>query len=184
MLEHKEKATEQNYRFLIEYINKNDAETLVAGFLSGSSPHANIFRKLSDGNFEETIDGSISEDHQSRIAKFFCISLAFAWLSLDLIILTHKGLSASIRRVTSEQRKYHLRPVFFVILRVSLIGFIASLGFYANDPDLVCVVGLVGILAQVILRKVGKLIFYAGGDNDSQSLHLQRLQENEIPTLG
>ena len=157
---------------------------MVAGFLSGSSPHANSFRTLSDGNFEETIDGSISEDHQSRIAKFFCLSLAFAWLFLDLIILTHKGLSASIQRVTSEQRKYHVRPILFVMLRVSLIGFIASFGFYANDPDLVCVVGLAGILAQVILRKVGKLIFYPSGDNDSPSLHLQRLEENEIPTLG
>jgi hypothetical protein len=100
------------------------------------------------------------EERRQRVADFFCGSLALVWFCSDAMILTHRGLKDNLGRCRWDQigsRKYIAMAL--ALIRIGMIIFIATLSQYATEPELLCFIGMVGILAQVLLRVVGTSIF-------------------------
>jgi hypothetical protein len=100
-------------------------------------------------------------DRRQRIAHFFCISLALVWLCLDVMMLAHKGVQFNLDRCKScEVHQNRTKYAFIMgIFRVGLIVFIASASQYLTDPSLLALVGLMGIIIQVLLRVAGSFFF-------------------------
>ena len=100
------------------------------------------------------------EDRQQRIANFFCGSMAIVWLCQDLMMLMHKGLKDNVGRCRCKHtHKTRFVAVALIVPRVGLIVFIATLRGYVTDPLLLAVIGLCGIIAQVILRVISNIVF-------------------------
>eukprot|EP00566_Odontella_aurita_P006424 CAMPEP_0113547210 /NCGR_PEP_ID=MMETSP0015_2-20120614/12230_1 /TAXON_ID=2838 /ORGANISM="Odontella" /LENGTH=593 /DNA_ID=CAMNT_0000447741 /DNA_START=82 /DNA_END=1863 /DNA_ORIENTATION=+ /assembly_acc=CAM_ASM_000160 len=98
-------------------------------------------------------------ERQGRVAHFFCGSLAVAWVCLDLMILSHNGIKASLHRCECEvTRKVSKSAIFFCVLRVALVVFIATLSQYVTDPLRITVIGMVAIIAQVCTRFIGDMV--------------------------
>jgi hypothetical protein len=107
------------------------------------------------------------EERRQRVADFFCGSMALVWLCSDLMILTHRGLNDNLGRCRAHQmgsRKYIAMSL--ALIRIGMIVYIATLSQYVTEPEVLCFIGLVGILVQVVLRVVGTSIFYEEESHD------------------
>ena len=101
-----------------------------------------------------------TDERQQRVANFFCGSLAIAWICLDLMILNHQGLRNNVRRCECQITKRVSKVgVFFAFVRVGLVAFIASLSQYVQKPELIAIIGMVTIIAQVFTRVFGDMIY-------------------------
>ena len=101
-----------------------------------------------------------TDERQQRVANFFCGSMAIAWVSLDLMILTHQGLRNNVHRCECQiTKKISKLGVLFAIIRAGLIAFIASLSQYVQKPELIAIIGMVAIIVQVSTRVLGDLIY-------------------------
>jgi len=101
-----------------------------------------------------------TDERQQRVANFFCGSLAIAWICLDLMILTHQGLRSNVRRCECQiTKKISKLGVLFAFIRVGLVAFIASLSQYVKNPELIAIIGMVAIIAQVFMRVLGDMIY-------------------------
>ena len=105
-----------------------------------------------------------AEERQQRVANFFCGSMAIAWICLDWMCLTHQGIRRNVERcevkcrLTSAKRVSKL-GVMFAAIRVGLIAFIASLSQYVQNPELLSIIGMIVIIAQVLTRLLGDLVY-------------------------
>lgn len=100
------------------------------------------------------------EDRQQRIANFFCASLAIVWFCQDLMMIMHKGLKDNMGRCRCPHTgKMRAVSVGLTMARVGLVVFIATLRGYITDPLLLSVIGLCGIVAQIILRVISNVAF-------------------------
>ena len=61
-------------------------------------------------------------------------------------------------RLTSAKRVSKL-GVMFAAIRVGLIAFIASLSQYVQNPELLSIIGCITIIAQVLTRLLGDLVY-------------------------
>jgi len=128
-----------------------------------------------------------AEERQQRVANFFCGSMAIAWICLDWMCLTHQGIRRNVERcevecqLTSAKRVSRL-GVMFAAIRVGLIAFIASLSQYVQDPELLSIIGMITIVAQVLTRLLGDLVYgkpkvcteghdHDDNENDSEDEH-------------
>lgn len=101
-----------------------------------------------------------TDERQQRVANFFCGSVAIAWICLDLMILTHQGLRNNVHRCECQiTKKLSKLGVLFAIIRAGLIAFIASLSQYVQKPELIAIIGMVTIVAQVFTRVLGDLVY-------------------------
>jgi hypothetical protein len=118
-----------------------------------------VFSRLLAGS--SGADGRFTlEDRRQKIAHLFCASMAIIWFCSDVMTLAHRGLKDNLGRCrigTSGALRY--ASVTFFLVRVGLIVFIATLSQYVTEPDVLAVLGLLGILCQVALRFVGSFIF-------------------------
>ena len=110
-----------------------------------------------------------TDERQQRVANFFSGSLAIAWICLDLMILTHQGLRNNVQRCECQiTKKISKIGVLFAFIRVVLIALIASLSQYVQKPELIAIIGMVTIIAQVFTRVLGDMIYpkpKVGADN-------------------
>jgi len=107
-----------------------------------------------------------SEERRPWLANFFCEALAVAFLCLELMILTHRG----IRYHANQWKKHIIGGSILVMIRMGLIIFIASLGTYVQDPDTLALIGLAVILAQVLTRIAGDMAFpHSNAHEDAES---------------
>ena len=121
-------------------------------------PILNASRWLAGGGDDSTL--LEADDRRQRAANFFCGSLAVTWLCLDLMILTHRGLSANTGRCRcKESGGLKWIGVLTTVCRVGLLVFMATLSTYLTDPGKLVLVGLGGIIAQVLLRFATTLVF-------------------------
>jgi hypothetical protein len=67
--------------------------------------------------------------------------------------------------------------VALILARVGLIVFIATLRGYVTDPLLLAVIGLCGILAQVLLRVISSIVFPDDG------VHTEGVDEHGNPIV-
>mmetsp|Transcript_47898 Transcript_47898/g.73038 ORF Transcript_47898/g.73038 Transcript_47898/m.73038 type:complete len:540 (-) Transcript_47898:96-1715(-) len=123
------------------------------------------YRRLVSSFLDRFLAGSDAprfdtEDRRQRVANFFCASLAIVWICLDGMILAHRGLKDNVGRCKCSHTgslRYYALMLFFA--RVGLIAFIATLSLYVTEPEYLAFVGLLGIMAQVLLRVAGTHMF-------------------------
>ncbi len=101
-----------------------------------------------------------SEERQQRIAHFFCISMAVVWSCLDIMIVNHKGLNDNLGRCRFSHTGFlKFVSILLVLLRLGMVCFIATLSQWMTQPSVLVLIGLLGIVAQVLLRVVGSSFF-------------------------
>eukprot|EP00978_Attheya_sp_CCMP212_P046128 scaffold375638_cov58-Attheya_sp.AAC.1 len=112
--------------------------------------------------------GFSEEDRQQRVANIFCISLAIVWFTSDMMTICHKGLSSNWDRCHCDKdSNFSKIGAFVIFLRICLLVFIATLSQYVSDPTPIAIIGLVGNMAQVILREMSTAIFSDGNVHDT-----------------
>jgi hypothetical protein len=123
------------------------------------------YRRLTSSFLERFLAGSEApsfdtEDRRQRVAHFFCGSLAIVWVCLDGMILAHRGLKDNMGRCKySHTGSLRYFAVMIFLARVFLIVFIATFSQYVTEPEYLAFVGLLGIMAQVLLRVAGTHLF-------------------------
>ncbi|CAB9505398.1 expressed unknown protein [Seminavis robusta] len=96
------------------------------------------------------------KDRRQRTALLFSISLATIWFCLDCMTIFHLGIKTSHHRCQcSKSKVLNVKGIILVMIRVGLILFMATLGLYETDPQNLAIIGLFGVVLQLILRKLG-----------------------------
>lgn len=96
------------------------------------------------------------EERRQRTAHLFCISLATVWFCLDCMTLFHLGFQNSHDRCQcARSKKFNIKGIVVVLLRVGLLAFMATLSQYETNPETLAELGLVGVVLQLVLRKLG-----------------------------
>mmetsp|Transcript_8471 Transcript_8471/g.14026 ORF Transcript_8471/g.14026 Transcript_8471/m.14026 type:complete len:587 (+) Transcript_8471:76-1836(+) len=111
--------------------------------------------------------GSI-EERQQAAANIFSAAMATVFFTLDIMILFHRGLWFSMGRCKCRHTKKKYKGVLLTIARIALCVFFATLSLYENDPDHLAVLGLAGVFAQLIIRKIGSVLFAEEADGGKQ----------------
>jgi hypothetical protein len=76
------------------------------------------------------------------------------------MILAHKGLKDNMGRCRCKQTgQTKVIGIVLILLRGGLIAFVATLGQYETDPELLALIGLASISAQLFLRVVSTAVF-------------------------
>jgi hypothetical protein len=105
--------------------------------------------------------GLSTEERQQAAANVFSASMALVFICLDVMLLFHRGLKTSIGRcqcVHSKTKNY--RGIILTVARIALILFFATLSQYENnDPQQLAILGLAGVVAQLIIRQLGSVFF-------------------------
>jgi hypothetical protein len=110
--------------------------------------------------------GAFSDDpevRQQAAANIFSASMTTVFLTLDIMILFHRGLRFSMGRCKCRQTKKKYKAVLLTLLRVGLCAFFATLSLYENDPNHLAALGLAGVFMQLIIRRVGDILFEVSG---------------------
>lgn len=106
--------------------------------------------------------GAFSDDpevRQQAAANIFSACMTTVFLTLDIMILFHRGLWFSVDRCKCRQSKKKYKAVLLTLLRVGLYAFFATLSLYENDPNHLAALGLAGVFMQLIIRRVGDILF-------------------------
>ena len=100
------------------------------------------------------------DERRQRTSHLFCISMAIVFLCSDLMIVNHRGLEDNLGRCRFSHTGFlKFVSVILALLRLGLVCFFATLSQYVTDPSLLAIVGLVGIVGEVLLRVVGSTFF-------------------------
>ena len=90
-------------------------------------------------------------------ASMFSASLAVIFFSLDSMTLLHLGIKESQGRCMCEKTKRkNYRGFLLLVLRVGLMVFAGTLTLWTNEPETLSFVGVLCVLAQLGLRKLGE----------------------------
>lgn len=101
-------------------------------------------------------------DRRQRVAHFFCISMAVVWFCLDAMLLAHKGVKFNMKRCsesTADNKREQYFGMAMAIMRTAMIVVFATLSQYVTNPGLLALLGLIGIVVQVMLRVAGSFAF-------------------------
>lgn len=100
------------------------------------------------------------DERQQRVSHFFCISMAVVWLCSDLMIINHRGLQDNLGKCRFSHSGFlRFVAISLAFLRLALIVFMATLSQWVVEPSVLALVGLIGIICQVLLRVVGSSYF-------------------------
>ncbi|KAL3905809.1 MAG: hypothetical protein SGILL_009528 [Bacillariaceae sp.] len=101
------------------------------------------------------------EERRQRVANLFCESMALTWICSELLMAVHKGgvKGNVVRCECKHTNKLKKTCVLFILLKMGLIAFMATLPMYMTDPTALALIGLGGIITQVCLRFVGRVVF-------------------------
>jgi len=118
-------------------------------------------------------DTSVSkEERRQRIANLFCGGMAAVFITLDLLILAHNGIDASLEMCYCKDAGLRWRGIILVASRVFTSAFILTLSQYVTDPEYVALIGMGSIIVQVAGRVLGRVYFPVGdmdhGHNDGK----------------
>jgi len=101
-------------------------------------------------------------DRRRRTAILFTTSLASIWLCLDCMTIFHVGLKNSHDRCQcSVTKKINTKGILLILCRVGLLLFMATLSQYETDPQDLATWGLLGVVLQLALRKLGTMYLSA-----------------------
>ena len=159
-----------SYKMLLsEYAYESDKESskYVEG---GETKSATILTRFLAGGSGPNYS---TEERKLRNAIFFCIGLAFVFLTLDVMTFLHKGLKASIKSCYCPKGHLLVGGVIMVILlRVACIIFIGTAFLYTTHPLHVSGIGLASIIFQLCIRAMGSIFFphAAGGHHNHEEI--------------
>ena len=150
--------------FLTEYVKEASYEvkkdSYDAKYSERSLLSASCYEEISEMRFlggEETsvADSYTKEDRQQRIAYLFVSGLALAFLSLDLQILSHKGIKESLNKLKSKDGKIRIDfvmlgifPRFLTVLATLLAS------WFLTEPMHLALFGLGIIVTSIVLRSI------------------------------
>lgn len=104
--------------------------------------------------------GLTADERRQAAANVFSAAMTLVFVCLDLMILLHRGLKSSINRCQCPKTKVmNWNGILLTVARISLALFFATLSQYATNPQYLSVLGLAGVVAQLIFRKLGRIIF-------------------------
>lgn len=163
--------------FLFEYVYSNQAAAATnADTYVGNGAHRRSMLERLLPSLSRLLAGGESaalrfdtEDRQRRIAIFFSGSLAVVWFCMDAMVLTHRGLKANVERLECKDLKNRIFCKLLTLIRLMLIAMAATLFLYEQRPDALSVIGLAGIVVQLILRMVGLIVFPSLSEQDEES---------------
>lgn len=106
-------------------------------------------------------DSSLTpEERRQSSANVFCTSMALVWFCQDFMLFLHNGYHKMQGKCYCEHtHKVKIKAAILLFLRLCLLVFIATLSQYETDPDHLALAGLAGVVAQLILRVCGTVIF-------------------------
>lgn len=139
------------YKMFLYEIAKNSLKT------AGSRRRMNLGGTMSRWLAGEDI-GLPTEVRHQNTAHLFSGSMAIVWLCLDVFILAHKGLETNIYRFNCVWY-WKVAIAVFVLMRIGLIAFFATLSQYETDPLVLASIGCAGVIIQFTLRAVGSALF-------------------------
>jgi protein-S-isoprenylcysteine O-methyltransferase Ste14 len=118
---------------------------------------------LQDFSFEEearrlaaVTASSDRESDRERSAHLFCGALAVAFASLDGMTLFHLGIKESMSRLKSRE-KTNIAGLVILGFRLAVIPFTATVSQWETEPAKLSMIGLVCVLVQLVLRKLGAI---------------------------
>ena len=124
------------------------------------------------------------EDRRQRIAHLFCWSLTTIWFCLDCMTLLHLGLKQSHDRCQCQVTKnFNVKGIILVICRVGLLVFMATLSQYETDPQNLSILGLMGVVLQLALRKLGTMYLSANQVHALQEESSVDLESRKWPNV-
>ncbi|GKY93844.1 hypothetical protein MPSEU_000351300 [Mayamaea pseudoterrestris] len=118
-----------------------------------------VLGKVFDRWLAEEESSLPTEVRQQNIANLFSGSMACVWLCQDIMLLAHKGLHANYHRGVECSIAKRAISVSFVLVRVGLIVFFATLSQYETDPARLAAIGCAGVVMQFLSRAVGTMVF-------------------------
>jgi hypothetical protein len=142
---------------------------------SHSSSSGGRFRLLGDvmSRWLTSTDGGSSLPtavRQQNIAHLFSGSMAIVWLCLDVMILAHKGIGANVHRAVACTLVWRATTLLFVLVRLGLIVFFATLSQYETRPTRLAAIGCAGVVLQFVSRAVGSVVFPNRDDNEPEEV--------------
>ena len=125
-----------------------------------------------------------SAGRKQAAANVFSASMALVFTFLDVLILFHRGLKSSINRCKCARTKTrNKKGILLTIVRVAITLFFATLSQYESDPRRLSVLGLGGVVAQLIIRRLGFIIFADYEDQGTADNHFDP-KEDEMDDEG
>ncbi len=116
-------------------------------------------RFLGEYESSSTIDAS---EQRQLIARLFCYGLSAVYVTLDVMNLAHTGISVSISRCYTRDKK-HLRIKGLILVILSRFCIIAAVMVGSHhiyeDPVFVAMLGTISVLLQVFIRYLGNRYF-------------------------
>ena len=125
-----------------------------------------------------------SAGREQAAANVFSASMALVFICLDVMIVFHRGLKSSINRCQcARTKRRNKKGILLTIVRVAITLFFATLSQYESDPLRLSVLGLCGVVAQLIIRRLGFIIFTEHEDQGVADNHCDP-KEDEIDDEG
>jgi hypothetical protein len=167
--------------------------TIVNAIYSASLIAVGVSFKLFMKSFQESNTRGLHEHQESQRdlldgsyesqgpAHLFSASMAIAFCCLDLMSLLHRGLQASINRCHCKYtKKKNFLGIWITIGRICLILFIATLSQYVTSPKILSILGLMGVLSQLMIRRLGHVAFLAREELDALIHDKQEKESNSF----
>lgn len=106
----------------------------------------------------EEAEHLLAYNRTEQIAKVYSRSMAASFLMLDFLIISHRGWSANLSRFCPHGR-IAWTPILLTVLDLGLTAMTLNLSSLVDSLEMLSVVGLAMVLAQVLLRTVGLKYF-------------------------
>ena len=111
-------------------------------------------------NPSAVIHGSFTlAQRQVRLANMFSWSLAFSFLALDFMIVSHRGFKANSARFRRLDGKLDMLRVVVAAVNIVLVIVSGTLSLWTNRLEALSVFGLIIIVAQIMSRTMKMKLF-------------------------
>jgi len=144
-----------SYKMLLFEFHYDNVVTTPATYAEESDVH----RGLLDILVSRVLAGGKSaalrfdtDDRRERIAWFFSYSMSAVWLVLDVIATIHTGADKVWETFRASQYKSQL--CLATLVKAGLIAWFATIPLYDTDPAHLALLGLVGVVANLLLVAV------------------------------
>eukprot|EP00977_Amphora_coffeiformis_P021586 scaffold9519_cov183-Amphora_coffeaeformis.AAC.2 len=97
--------------------------------------------------------GLDNESFGQKSADLFCKSLAVIFACLDGMTALHIGYAAALKRLATTEKMNSI----VVVLRTAAIPLTVTVSQWETDPSRLSYIGLLIVVVQVVLRKVGNI---------------------------
>jgi hypothetical protein len=108
-----------------------------------------------------------ADTYNEKVAQLFCLSLALVYLALDLTTLCHLGFKEMQGRCYCKENGTNRKGFVLVVMRVLLMFFTATMYFWEQRPYILSIIGLLSVIVQIWLRKMGAIFLRSRKRNEN-----------------